>query len=159
MNPIQALGTAELTMAVPQGGDIKKTIAQSIQESFKAAGLALNIVEVDAAEFETAFKSGAYDMYLCETAISRTMDPTFIYGTGGALNFGGFSDAELDAMYLSLKNGETSLSDYLAKFSDSLPIIPVVFRKNVMYCDKNIDGFSAQSPWNSFGSFTGVRLK
>lgn len=159
LNPIQALGTAELTMAVPQGGDIKKTIAQSIQESFKSAELALNIIEIDAAEFETALKSGTYDMYLCETAISRTMDPTFIYGTGGALNFGGFSDAELDALYLSLKNGETSLSDYLAKFSDSLPIIPVVFRKNVMYCDKNIDGFSAQSPWNSFGSFTGVRLK
>ena len=34
------------------------------------------------------------------------MDPTFLYKTGGSMNYLGFSDEGLDAEYEKLKNGE-----------------------------------------------------
>ena len=74
------------------------------------------------------------------------------------MNYFGFANEEFDAAYERLRNGEISLSDYLSAFSEEMPLIPVVFRKNVMYCDKNITGFSDMSPWNSFGNFMAVKL-
>lgn len=155
---LSVLGDLSFSMAIPSGSDIKKTVAQGISDSLKACGVTLNIIELDPAQFEVQVKNGAYDLYLGETAISRTMDPTFLYASGAALNYGGYSDAELDAAFLQFKNSEITLMQYLDQFSSRMPVIPVVFRKNVIYCDKNITGFTMQSPWNSFGNFLSVRL-
>ena len=157
--PTPRLSGKTISMLVPSGSDIKKAVADGIAENLKSAQVTINITEAAPDEFEAAVKSGAYDLYLGETAISRTMDPTFLYKTGGSMNYLGFSDEGLDAEYEKLKNGEISLSEYLSAFSEKMPLIPVVFRKNVMYCDKNITGFCDMSPWNSFGNFTAVKLK
>lgn len=158
VNAAAVLEGLSFTMAIPAGSDIKKAVAESIAESFKTAGITLNIVETDTAEFETQVKSGAYDLYLGETAVSRTLDPTFLYSQGGSMNYGGYSDPDLDAAFLQYKTGEITLEAYLEEFSARMPIIPVVFRKNVVYCDKNITGFCSQSPWNGYGNFIPVKL-
>ena len=158
-NSAALLSDKVFSMAIPADSDIKRTVADSIVESLKNAGATLNVTEIAAAEFEAAIKSGAYDFYLCETAVSRTMDPTFLYGTGGSMNYSGYSDVGLDAAFSSYISGEITLSQYLETFSAHMPIIPVVFRKNVIYCDNSIVGFSSQSPWNSFGDFITVTLK
>lgn len=157
-NPTQLLNGKVFSLLVPSGSDIKKAIADGIAENLKSAQVTVNITEVPPEGFEAAVKSGEYDLYLAETAISRTMDPTFLYKTGGSMNYFGFANEEFDAAYERLRNGEISLSDYLSAFSEEMPLIPVVFRKNVMYCDKNITGFSDMSPWNSFGNFMAVKL-
>ncbi len=127
--PTPLLSGKTFSMLVPSGSDIKKAVADGIAENLKSAQVTINITEAAPDEFEAAVKSGAYDLYLGETAISRTMDPTFLYKTGGSMNYLGFSDEGLDAEYEKLKNGEISLSEYLSAFSEKMPLIPVVFRK------------------------------
>lgn len=161
----EALDAAKLlkdtafTLIIPEGSDIKTAVAQSIAESFKAVGLTLNISALPTDAYITAVQTGAYDLYIGETAISRDMDPTYLYGTGGSLNYSGYSNPELDNLFSEYKAQQTGIDTYLSEFSKQMPVIPVMFRKNVMYVASGIQHFSMQSVWNSFGDITSVKLK
>lgn len=157
-NAAKSLAGVQFNMIIPTGSDAKKAIADALCESFKNAGLTLNVTELEPQAFTAALQTGAYDLFLGETAIPRTMDPTYLYSTGGSLNYGGFANAALDEAYAQFMSGDITLAEYLRTFSEYLPIIPLLFRKNVIYCDKHITGFCCQSPWNSMGDFTKVTL-
>ncbi len=148
----------KLKFIYPSDSDIKTAVAQSAAENLNAAGADIDLVGLDDEAFESAVKSKSYDICLCETVISRTLDPTFIYGTGGSLNLSGFEDGELDEAFLSLKNGSLKINGYLTVFSLKTPIVPLLFRRGVMYCDNAASGFTAQSPWNSLGDFCKVTI-
>lgn len=148
-----------LTLTVPKDSDIKMTIANNISETFKSLGLNFTVNQLETDEYTTSVKSGDFQLYLGETAISRNMDPTYLYKTGGSMNYTGYSNTELDELFLNYKNGETGLDKYLTAFSDNMPIIPVLFRKNVMYSAKGITGYTKLSPWNSLGDITTITLK
>ena len=149
----------EYTLLIPAGSDLKRAIADAVAAGFDAAGAKLTVTELEPAELESAVLAGNYELYLGETAISRTMDPTYLYGTGGSMNYSGFSSPSLDAAWESFVSGGLGLSDYLAAFAAETPVIPVLFRRSVIFCDKRIEGLSSCSPWNALGDFTAVRLK
>lgn len=155
---VKVLKDVPLTLTLPKNSDIKTTVANSIAESFKALGLTLTVTELESAEYTAAVTSGNFMLYLGETAVARDMDPTFLYKTGGSMNYTGYSNENLDALFDKYKTGDTGLDSYLTAFSDSMPIIPIVFRKNVMYCAKGISGYSQLSPWNSLGDMTTLKL-
>ncbi len=147
-----------LTLAVPEGS-YKKSIADAIAQCFKNAGLTLEIEVLDSESYTSQIASGQYDLYLGEVAIGRDMDPTFLYETGGSLNYSGFANAELDAAFDKYKNKEIEISGYLAEFNKHLPIIPVLFSKNVLYCAQGIAGFADRSAYNIYGNGARIKLK
>lgn len=146
------------SLLISSGSDLNEAVAGSIKESLEQCGVTVSIESAQPADFEARIQSGQYDMYLGQTAVSRTMDPTFLYGTGAAMNYSGFSNADLDTAFDKFERADITLLEYLDLFCQYMPIIPVVFRKNVIYCDKNITGFTLQSPWNSLGDFVSVVL-
>lgn len=149
----------EYTLVIPEGSDLKRAAANAVADGFRAAGAQLNVTELPAEQMESAVASDKYDLYLGETAISRTMDPTFLYAAGGSLNLTGFSSPGLDESWRSFLDGTLDFEGYLAAFSAETPVIPLLFRRDVLFCDKRIEGITAQSPWNILGDFTAVRLK
>ncbi len=147
-----------LTLTVPDSS-YKASIAAVVAECFKDAGLTLEIKTLDSDAYTAAVTSGQFDLYLGETAISRNMDPTFLYSTGGSLNYSGFSNAELDAAFDSYKRGDSTLLQYCSEFDKQLPIIPVMFSKNVLYCAQGIAGFAERSAFNIYGNGARIKLK
>lgn len=147
-----------LTLAVPDSS-YKSGVAREIAQCFKNAGLSLEIKVLDSDSYTAAITSGQYELYLGEVAISRNMDPTFLYKTGGSLNYSGFASAELDSAFEKYKNKEIEISGYLAEFNKHLPIIPVLFSKNVLYCAQGIAGFADRSAYNIYGNAARIKLK
>lgn len=152
------LSNINLTLVVPNSG-YKQTIAAELAASYKAIGLTLNVRELDAAAYTQAIVSGDYDLYLGETMISRNMDPTELYKTNGALNFSGYNDFNLDMLFLQYKSGEITLDKYLEGFNERLPIIPILYVKNVLYCANGINSFSGRSAFSAYGNGAGLTLK
>lgn len=155
---LEKLTGMEFTLTIPKGSEVKNTVAVDITEGFKQLGIFVTLVELEAEEYITAVTTGDFDMYLGETSISRTMDPTYLYKTGGLLNYAGYSNSLLDAAFEGYKSGELGLDRYLDEFAAEMPIIPIIFRKNVMYSAKGISGYSKLSAWNRLGDFTTVTL-
>ena len=147
-----------LTLTLPTGG-FKKTVADELVASFKAAGITLNLRELDSEAYYAAVAAGDYQLYLGEIAVSRNMDPTALYKTGGALNFSGYSDYDLDQAFIKYKSGDMALTEYIAAFSERLPVIPVLYSKSVIYCAKGIKSFSDRSAFAVYGNGAGLTLK
>ena len=147
-----------LTLAIPESS-YKNTIAQAIAQCFKNAGLSLEIKVLEGDDYNAKIASGQYDLYLGEVAIGRNMDPTFLYESGGSLNYSGFANAQLDNAFEKYKNREIDISGYLAEFNKSMPIIPVLFSKNVLYCAQGIAGFADRSAYNIYGNGARIKLK
>ncbi len=147
-----------LTLVI-SNSSYKNSLANEIAQSFKDAGLTLEIKVLEGEEYTAAIASGQYDMYLGEVAIPRNMDPTSLYKTGGSLNYSGFANAELDMAFDRYKNGEITLDAYLAEFDKHLPIIPILFSKNVLYCAQGITGFADRSAFNMYGNGSRITIK
>ncbi len=147
-----------LTLAIPDGS-YKNTIAEAIAQCFKNAGLSLEIKVLDGDTYTSQIASGQYALYLGEVAIPRNMDPTFLYKTGGSLNYSGFANAELDSAFENYKTKQIEISGYLAEFNKTIPIIPVLFSKNVLYCAQGIAGFADRSAYNIYGNAARIKLK
>lgn len=148
---------AKLELLIASGSNTKLAIAECIAENLKSLGITVKIKAVDMKEYTDRIKSGDFDLYLGESAIPRSMDPTFLYASDGALNYGGYSDATLDSAYSNLKKTGDGFDRYLKTFLDRMPIIPIVFRKNVMYTGDSLTGFCAQTAWDSYGNFHKVK--
>lgn len=152
------LQNTPLTLTVPTGG-YKQKVAATLVEEFRAAGLTLNLRELDAASYTAAITAGDFALYLGETAVPRNMDPTALYSTGGAMNYGGYADYELDSMFDRYKTGSVELKSYLEVFSERLPIIPLLFNKSVLYCADGIEAFDGCSAFATYGNGAGLKLK
>lgn len=154
LNAAKVMGDTVLTLIIPEGSDIKTSVAESIAQSFKNVGLTIDIKALPAEDYRTAVQTGNFDLYIGETAIRRDMDPTFLYATDGSMNYTGYSNAELDSLFEQYKASVVGLDKYLEMFSNEMPIIPVMFRKNVMYAASGLKNMSSQSIWSSFGDIT-----
>ncbi len=147
-----------LTLVVPNSS-YKSSLAAEIAQCFKDAGLNLEIKTLEGEQYTAAVTAGQYDLYLGEVAIPRNMDPTFLYETGGSLNYSGFASAELDEAFERYKNGDITIATYISEFDKQLPIIPILFSKNVLYCAQGIAAFADRSAFNIYGNAARIILK
>ena len=148
----------ELTLLVPEGSDVKTAVANALVSQLSAAGITLKLDIVPAADYSARVTAGNYELYLGETAVPRTMDATYLYGAGGSMNYCGYYNEELEAAFVELREQGTGLEKYLDLFSNQLPMIPVVYKMNAIYCANSLTGFSANTAWNSYGSFESVTI-
>lgn len=147
-----------ITLTVPAKG-YKNNIAKEIVGYFKSAGITITLKELEADAYAYAISTGNFELYLGECAVPKNNDPTFLYGSGGAMNYGGYSDAELDTAFHQYKSGEIELKEYLKEFKNRLPVIPIAYGKSVLYCAQGIAGFSDRSAFNIYGNAARITLK
>lgn len=154
-------GIAEqkLELLISDSSTVKLSIANALAESFKAYGITLDIKSVNADKYHERVRSGEYELYLGETAIGKGMDSSYLFTTGGSLNFSGYSDAELDSAAAEYRKTGEGFDKYLTVFYRKMPIIPIVFRKNVMYTSQTLEGFEGQTAWDSYGNFESIKQK
>ena len=70
-----------------------------------------------------------------------------------------FADYEFDVTFDKYKTGSIELKSYLEAFSQKLPVIPLLFSKNVIYCADGIEQFSGTAPYSVYGDGAKLRLR
>ena len=122
----------------------RRDVAENITAQLINAGIVVNIIEVPYDVYLTRLADMDFDLVLCSFYLDQNPDPTFILGTGGSANFGGFSDPNMDLLLQNCKiatNDEDLAAAYLALedyFIEQAPHIGLYFRTNSLIYDTSI---------------------
>lgn len=129
----------------------KVIIGDYIASALENAGMKIKLVKATDETYVSYAQSGKYDMVLCETEILENYDLTFMIGTGGALNIGGYSSEITDDLLAEAKNAVTDEErvKYMKKlqkqFEIDLPHIPLYFSLDkLMYNSLRFETISAE---------------
>ena len=123
-----------MTLLVNNENSFRVAIAQEIAKALEQYDFKVTVQALPWDQYLTALAEGRYDMYYGECKLTADWDATALVGTGGSLNYGGFSDPATDvllAAYLSADDdGRAAAMERLCRHLQSeTPIIPLCFRR------------------------------
>ena len=114
----------------------KVSAAQRVAESLKSADITVTVEAVPWETFTKRLRSGSFELYLGEVALSADFDVTSLVAPGGALNYGNFSSEYLSpALYSARAGGD--LAPFLRQFADEIPFAPILFKRDTLLVQKN----------------------
>lgn len=82
-------------------------------------------------QYTATLKSGNYDLYFGEVRLTADWNLQPLVGTGGALNYSGFSDTETDtylAQYAAATDRAATLKSLCSCIAQKSPILPICFK-------------------------------
>ncbi len=127
--------TISLTLLVNKENSFKVDAARQIAEDLSRHDLHISVQALPWEQYLQALQTGNYDLYYGECRLTADWDLRSLVGTGGSLNYGGYSNAETDALldaYLQAPQADrTAAMEALCRhLAQEAPILPVCF-KNV----------------------------
>lgn len=135
----------ELTFLVNEENHFKLTVATQIAEALNRYNLAVTVQALPWEEYLSALQSGQYDLYFGETKLRPDWDLSALIGTGGALNYGGFSNEDTDLLLSEFleTQGESRravMSELCDDFLQNQPIAPICFKAvSVLVTNRAVD--------------------
>ena len=120
-----------LTLLVNGENNFKTAVAGYLAESFTAAGVPVETRVLPWEEYAAALAAGDFDLYYGEVRLTADWDLSSLLSTGGALNYGGWTDAETDgllAAYGAAENRTAAMEALCARLQQQAPILPVCFK-------------------------------
>ena len=126
----------------------KVAAANQIAASLTAIGIKTSVEEVTFEEYQTRVLSGDFEMYYGEIRMTPDFDLRSLIMTGGALNYGRYSNAQTDQLVIDARADEANKTQLYTHFLAEMPIIPVAFAKDQVVVRSNlIKGFSPSPNW------------
>lgn len=92
-------------------------------------------------QYTAALKSGDYDLYLGEARLTADWNLQPLVGTGGSLNYGGFSDTQTDtylAEYAAAADRTSALKSLCGCIAQQSPILPICFKRTSVLTQKGV---------------------
>jgi hypothetical protein len=83
-------------------------------------------------------KWGSYDLYLAQTKLSPNMDLTAFFRQGGALNFGGLSDAATYAMAREALANRGNYYNLHEMIMEDGQLCPILIRSYAVYATRGL---------------------
>ena len=149
----------ELTLLVNEEGSFKRSVAEHLCRQLSVGALTVTLRAVPWEEYSDALQSGDFDLYLGETRPTADWNADALIGTGGALNYGGYADAEMDRLlsaFLADEN-ESTAQAYFRHFASRAPIAPICFKSVSTQIPAGLaEGLTptAQNPFYGFAHWT-----
>lgn len=121
-----------VTMIVNSENPFKVSMAHAIAKAMSTSDIQVNVSVLPWEEFLQALENREFDLYYGEVKMTADWDSSSLICPGGSLNYGGFSDPELDLCMLNyLTSGEAKREDTMRslclRFQKDMPIIPLCF--------------------------------
>ncbi|MDD5018556.1 MAG: ABC transporter substrate-binding protein [Eubacteriales bacterium] len=150
--------TIELLVLLDEDDTYKLDVAENIAAQLLECGINVVIDEQESESYGNKLQNGNFDIALCSFYLDHDQNPdiTFMVGTGGSVNYGGFSDAEMDTL---LQNCRTALGEeemkeaYLfmeSHFIDTIPQISLYYRTNALLYDVSVNIIGSVRDMNIF---------
>ena len=134
------------TILVNQENTGRVQIASKLKEELTAIGFEVTLDKVDFETYQQSLESGQFDLVVGGWKCSEVTDLTPFFGTGGSLNYIGYSDADMDTLLTAARTavgeGQTLLaySSLQKKLAEELPYISIAYRNQAVFASKNIGG-------------------
>ena len=137
-----------LTLLVNEENHFKVAIATEIARVLNQYDLSVQVQTLPWEDFLTALVYGQYDLYYGEARLLTDWNLSALVGSGGSLNFGGFSYPQTDELlqaYLEAQGEQRDaiLSDLCENLQEMQPIAPICFKNiSVLATNNAVDNLS-----------------
>ena len=130
--------SVQLLVPAEEDDPYRRDVAENIATQLADCGFYVTVDKVDPTVYLNRLQSGQFQIALCSFYLDANPDISFMVGTGGTANYGGFSDATLDTL---LQNCKTALKEdtmqeaYTAmenSFIETVPQISLYYRANTL---------------------------
>ena len=124
--------TVHVEMLVCDGDSSRLSAAKAIAAALSIYDLKVTVKTLPYAEYTAALQSGSFDLYYGEVRMTPDFDCTALVGTGGSLNYGGFSDPALDAQittaFTTVSAPSSANETMLSTLQSAAPIAVICFK-------------------------------
>ncbi|MBR3560479.1 MAG: ABC transporter substrate-binding protein [Oscillospiraceae bacterium] len=135
----------ELTLLVNAENSFKTAVAEYLAKALSAAYVTVTTAALPWNEYLAALEGGDFDLWLGEVRLTADWDISALVTAGGALNYGKFTNTDVDTALRAFLNDETpaAAEALCAQLAAQAPILPVVFKSlTVLTPEGLIDGVS-----------------
>lgn len=130
--------TINLLIQLDKEDTYRRDVANNIKSQLLKCGIDIVVVEEDKTKYASDLTNGNFDLALCSFYLDQNPDVSFMTGSGGSANYGGFSDSGYDTLLESCKKAldEDSMKKAYIKMEDSFlqlaPQVSLYFRTNTL---------------------------
>lgn len=122
-----------LTFIVNTDNSYKIAVAEHIANSLTQAGAVVELKKLTWEEYNAALAAGEFDLYLGQVRLTGDFDLSPLLTAGGALNYGGYVDLEMDGLlaeYLAANDitRPAAASNLSRRLSEESPLAVVCFK-------------------------------
>jgi peptide/nickel transport system substrate-binding protein len=109
------------------------SLAEKLAKNLLKAGITVEVIQQPFNQYKQTVASGGFDLYIGEVKIQNDMNLHPLVGSGGALNYGGYSSAAADAAMNKLRTALTDAERKAAAkeltgiLNADMPVIPLFF--------------------------------
>ena len=150
----------ELILLVNEEDTFRVDNAEFIAEKLSFPTLTITVRALPWTEYLVALSQGDFDLYYGEVRLTADWDLTDLIGTGGLLNYGGYTDLWIDALLqaFSTTTDRAAVAGRLyGYFAETVPIAPICFQNYTVLTHENIvEGMTCapDSTFYSLGNWT-----
>lgn len=120
-----------LTLLVNGENGFKTAVAESLAQSFTAAGVPVEVRILPWEEYTAALEAGDFDLYYGEVRLTADWDLSPLLRVGGTLNYGGWADEQTETLltaYQAASDRKAAMAELCAYLRRQSPILPVCFK-------------------------------
>jgi peptide/nickel transport system substrate-binding protein len=152
----------QFTMLVnrDQNNMLRNDAAVLMKSQLEKAGITVELKLESWSDYSLMVKQKNFDLALCGCYLSPVPDYSFLVGTGGSLNVGGYSNAGIDTLLGEVQT-ETDANSLKAKMGelqaaiiDELPVISLYFRTHSLLTTPDIMGVSGVREESAFSQIS-----
>jgi len=146
----------DLLLLVAEGDSFRLASAQFIAENLPDWHITVQALPWE--EYMAALEAGEFDLYFGEVRLTADWDLTDLVGTGGALNYGGYSNPVTDTLLADFAGAEdrTAAARLLAaNLQSAAPIAPICFKNNTVLTHPGVVEGMNPSPTSTFQDLEG----
>ena len=113
-------------------------IAEAIASALSECGIKIKLIKTDFETYVSRIENGEYDLYIGGAKLSKNFDMSPLLSENGALNHGGFYDADTDSLLTNILKADSpsarnkKLKTLAEKFTETLPHIPLYFENEMI---------------------------
>lgn len=131
--------SATVRLLVPEENDSKVMLAHFFAELLRPYGITVQIRKLPREKYLEALRNGQFDLYYASVRMTADFDPRPLLASGASLNYGGYANAELDALMLDyLAAPEKNAAAFCEKFAEEIPILPLFFSSRSVLTQKQV---------------------
>lgn len=151
----EAESPSSLVLLVNEEDAFRMTSARFIADSLSpAGGWKIEVHALPWEEYLTALAEGAFDLYFGEVRLTADWDLRDLLGTGGPVNYGGYSDETTDALLQGFATGvdrEGNVRMLASRLLEEAPIAPVCFKNYTVLTHPGVvEGLSPAPSWTFY---------
>lgn len=151
----------ELKLLVSSDDSFRANSARFIASSLSMLDWTVTVEELPWEEYLAALESGEFDLYFGEVRLTANWDLSDLVGTGGAMNYGGYTDGTTDALlaaFAAAGDRTAAARQLMFQLQHSAPIAPICFKSYTVLTHHGVVEGVSPTPSFTFTGFDAWRI-